>query len=222
MLAVTGIVGHFHEFGPQFLANRELDLFFRRDQFAGGIGFVEIHHQLEGVGHFALVVHPELQGVPLQVELGNEFFPWEPLDAHVVNHGIRRHKRKVSCTQPHAFLLHNHLFGRFFAEKVQFKVRLARQAQSRIFHVEFLELVQAVVKDRMRMEQGIQEGHPLRLGVVQVVVVLVLDGIDPINGVLDIPEAEKTPFVGFGGGNGTLEEHGRIGLVLIQHDGNAF
>ena len=122
----------------------------------------------------------------------------------------------------YSFLFHYHLLGGLLAEDVELYVGLPGQAEERILHVEFLELVDGVVIDRAGAEQCIQEGDALAFRFVHVIVVGVLEGVYAINGILDVPEAEIAPVVGLGGGHGAFQEYRRIRLVLVQKNCGTF
>ena len=165
---------------------------------------------MEGIRHLALVVHPQLQGVLLEVELVDEFLAGKAPDTHVVDNGVGRHEGKVCRARPHPLFLHHILLGGALAEEVQFYLGMAGQAKGGILHVKFLELIKAVVVHDGGPQQTVQEGDAFALGVVFVVVVLVLDGIHAVQGVRDVPDGEETPVVRSGGGYGPFQEHGRI------------
>ena len=52
-------------------------------------------------------------------------------------------------------------------------------------------------------------------------VVLVDEGIHPVNGVLDVSETEITPVIGLHGCIRALEEYGRVCLILVEHHGRS-
>ena len=134
-----------------------------------------------------------------------------------MDYGVRSHEGEVGGTYAHPFFLHNELLGRLLTEHVELYVGSTGKTQGCILHLELLELIDGVVVDGLGPEKGVQEGYALGFGVVFVIVVLVFDGIYAVHGILNIADTEKAPVVGFGGGKGALEEHGRIRVVLVQH-----
>ena len=193
----------------------------RRDQVAEGIRLVVVDLEEKGVGHLLpLVVDPDFQTVLLDVELGDQLLGGQSPDLHPVDLGIRRHKGDVRRPVADPFLLDNELLGRFLPEHVQLDVRLAGHAGRRILHVELEEFIQGVRHDPRGPVKRIQERNLLIVGIIHIVAVLIPDGIDPVEGVLDVPDAEKAPFIRLGGGNRPLEEDGGVRMVLVEEDGH--
>ena len=115
-------------------------------------------------------------------------------------------------------LVDDHLFRILLLEQVQLVFRLALLAVDGVFHVIFDQLRERVVHDRDGADQGIDEGDRFRLGIVPVVIVAVHDGVQAIERILDVADAEITPVIRQGRRNGALQEEGGVGMVLIEHD----
>ena len=163
------------------------------------------------------VVHPDFETVLPYVELGDELFRRHSVNPDGINLRIRSHKSDVGGPFPDSFLVDYHLLGRVFLEHIEGVFRISGQTAEGVLHIVFHQFRQGVTDFHARSYQGIKKCNPVRLRVIFIVAVLVLDRIETIYGVLNIPYAEKAPVVSLCGGNGTLEENCRIRLVLVEH-----
>ena len=215
-------LGTLLEFGFQLLVQGEFHLLVGGNENPEAVGLVVVDLQEKGVRHLPLVIHPQFQAVLLRIKLRNELVRGQALDFHRVHLGIGRHESQKGRPQAHAFLLDDELFGGFLPEDVQFHVGLAGETKGRVLHVELLELVQGVVEEGLGPERFIQEGDAFLVGLVDVVVVRVLQGVYPVHGVLDVPKTEIPPVIGLGGRIGAVQEDGGVRMVLIQEDRRTF
>ena len=187
------------------------------DQLAEGIGLHIIQVQVEGVRLLAGVIDPDLQGVLLRVELAYESLGLDTAYPHGIDLGIRGHEGEIGSPFAYPFLVDYHLLGRFLPEDGEFHLSLSCKAAERVLHIVFLELRQGIVDHGDRAYECVQKGNPLIVRVIKVVPVLVHKGIHPVNRVLYVPEAEEAPFIRLYGRIRTVQEYGRIRLVLVEH-----
>ena len=109
-----------------------------------------------------------------------------------------------------------------FLEHCKFIVRLPRQAGERILHVEFEKFEYIVGNDLCRPYEGVYESHFFRFRIEDIVVVQVVEGIHPVQRILDVPYGEETPVVGLGRRDGTFLENDRIVIRDIEAYRGAF